>query len=505
MTNYTNHREKVVIIKSLLNAFHQEEILYCHWKSNEHLEASMTADTDLDILFDEKQKKNLVILLNKLGFKKFNSITQKQYRDIEDFVGLDVISGKVVHLHAHFKLTLGEAFLKSYQLNFTGQVLDSRVFDNTFDIWIINPSFELILLYLREALKIRNRDIIKMIIKNKANYTGNILNEYMWLKNQTTDLGIENILKSIFNNYKAVYDLVTGPFDRRKILKLSRLIKKEFKKYRLYSATHALVLRWYREASVKIYKKSALFFNRPIVSHRINPRGGLIVAVIGADGSGKSSIVANLYSTFCKKLDVYQIYFGRGDGKISWARQILSDFKKKIVPVQPGKPGLNLKQNTAVKRKGAFANIYKCLLALLVANEKKKNLKLMVAAKKKGMLVICDRFPQNQIMGYNDGPLLNHLSKSHNLVLRAIAKFEAKVYAEAERNPSDLLFKLIANADIVGARKPNETSREKLEAKIEGFKKLKFSENCNVVNVDAAQPLKEVLSIIKRELWDVYK
>jgi hypothetical protein len=28
----------------------------------------------------------------------------------------------------------------------------------------------------------------------------------------------------------------------------------------------------------------------------------------------------------------------------------------------------------------------------------------MQQAKEKGMLVICDRYPQNQVIGYNDGP-----------------------------------------------------------------------------------------------------
>jgi hypothetical protein len=47
----------LIVIDNLLRDFHEHEILYCHWKSNEHLQASMLADTDLDVLFAIKKKR----------------------------------------------------------------------------------------------------------------------------------------------------------------------------------------------------------------------------------------------------------------------------------------------------------------------------------------------------------------------------------------------------------------------------------------------------------------
>jgi hypothetical protein len=495
---------KLSLIANLLDAFHECGINYCHWKSNEHLNASMTGDTDLDVLFDEKQKDQLLLLLEELGFKKFDSIKEKQYKDIEDFIGLDFQSCKVVHLHAHFRLTMGEAYLKGYQLDLEEKILNSRVFDETFGIYCTNPAFELILLYFREALKIRNRDIAMMYLKNKVQYHGNILNEYNWLKQKCTDQEIEEILKTLFVNYQPIYELVVGKFNRKELLKLSALIKKEFKSHRLFSPSKALMLRWYREVSVKLYRKSSRLLNRPIISQRINPRGGLVIAVIGADGSGKSTVIANLEATFRKKLDVYRIYLGRGDGKISWARRMLLGLKKRVVAPKAEKQKKKPELGTATKKKGLIASIYKCIEALIVANEKRKNLKLMHTAKKKGMLVICDRFPQNQVMGYNDGPLLHFLSASPNPIFRAISRMEARVYARAERNPPDVLFKLIADAKVVEARKPGETSLEMLEAKIAGVKKLKFADTCKVVTVDATQPLAKVLSTVNKKIWDAY-
>ncbi|MBK0401921.1 hypothetical protein I5M27_02925 [Adhaeribacter sp. BT258] len=490
------------LVKNLVAAWHENNILYCHWKSNEHLAASMTGDTDLDVLFDENQKEKTIEILHELGFKRFHSISQKEYKDIEDFLGLDLESGKVIHVHAHFRLTMGEMYLKGYQLNFENKILETRYFNETFGIYCSSPAFELVLLYIREALKLRHRDQGLMYVFNKIKYTGNTQTEYEWLRKQAKNEDIERILKGIFQNYEPIYQFITGSFNRRELFKLADLIRNEFRDNRLHSPLEALVLRWYREVTVKVSRKLARLLNQPILAQRINPRGGMVVAVIGADGSGKSTVTANLQATFRQKLDVYRIYYGRGDGRISFPRKVLQAFKKTAKPKAASKESQVKNGRVSGKKSGLVANIYQCLEALLVAHEKSSNLNRMQKARAKGMLVICDRFPQNQLMGYNDGPLLHHLRNSGNPIFKRIAAYEARVYARAENTPPDAIIKLIADAEVVEARKPGETSLEKLETKIAGIKKLQFGKSCKTITIDATQPLQQVLTSVKQNIWE---
>jgi thymidylate kinase len=264
----------------------------------------------------------------------------------------------------------------------------------------------------------------------------------------------------------------------------------------------ATILRWYREVAVKVNSKLSKVLSRPVVTQRVHPRRGLIVAVIGADGSGKSTVIGNLQATFQKKIDVYNVYMGRGkSGDISWQRKILKGFKKEYSKIHPGENRLVDGDVFMDDRRSLKFKLFKCVEALAVARERRKKLKMMQTAKSKGMLVICDRFPQNQLMGYNDGPALNYLLHSKNVFIRWCARREARTYKLTEDNPPDILFKLVADADVIAARKPSKASLKALNLKIEGIMGLKVSRDCAVVTIDANQPLNEVLILIKRDLW----
>ena len=58
------------IIEQLLNDLNSNGISYCHWKSNEHLEAAANGNTDLDILFAENQSQRAIEILKRNKFNK---------------------------------------------------------------------------------------------------------------------------------------------------------------------------------------------------------------------------------------------------------------------------------------------------------------------------------------------------------------------------------------------------------------------------------------------------
>ena len=89
---------------------------YCHWKSNEHLGAGLDGLTDLDILMESNNREKGVQILRDLNFIQCNSQYGSRYPYVEDWIGFDMETGSLVHIHLHFMMVTGHRGLKEYNL-----------------------------------------------------------------------------------------------------------------------------------------------------------------------------------------------------------------------------------------------------------------------------------------------------------------------------------------------------------------------------------------------------
>ena len=100
------------IAKSLIDWWNEQDVLYCHFKSNEHLLAGLNGDTDLDILMDPMHRKQGIAGLHKVGYKQFRSQMGAQYPQVEDWIGMDYETGRLSHIHLHYHLITGQKYIK---------------------------------------------------------------------------------------------------------------------------------------------------------------------------------------------------------------------------------------------------------------------------------------------------------------------------------------------------------------------------------------------------------
>ena len=61
-------------------------------------------------------------ILAELEFKRFSAVPSRAYPGIEDYLGMDRATGTLVHLHVHYRLTLGERYIKGYRLPWEEEV-----------------------------------------------------------------------------------------------------------------------------------------------------------------------------------------------------------------------------------------------------------------------------------------------------------------------------------------------------------------------------------------------
>ena len=277
------------LIRNLFKSFHNQNIIYCHWKSNEHLEASFKGDTDFDMLFDSSQKAEVKRIFSENGFVLFNPPYNRRYNDIEDFIAIDYEQNKIIHFHTHYSLEIGTSGLKEYRYAIEDSVLATRVFSTDFECYLIDPSYELLLLIIRLSLKV-SLDWKSNFQNNKEIVLANI--ELDWLKERVSfeslmklieDLGIpyhrEEVL-NIYNKgfeYKSLYS-VSLQKNNIKDLERENFLKINFDKWS----------KWLYFQYGRVLRKTGISY---IIKQRINQEGGFSIAVLGSDGSGKSTLL----------------------------------------------------------------------------------------------------------------------------------------------------------------------------------------------------------------------
>src|SRR5206468_4222048 len=167
----------------VLCALDRAGVTYCHWKSNEHLQAALDAETDLDLLVDAAKIDAFYQVLGELSFRRGRVAPSRNDVGLEDFLGIDPLTRRLVHFHVHYRLATGEPRLKRFRLPWERVVLDTRVRDPS-GVWITAPALEVVLLVVRQALKLRARDVVwKAVRRGERPATGR---EYEYLLARTS-------------------------------------------------------------------------------------------------------------------------------------------------------------------------------------------------------------------------------------------------------------------------------------------------------------------------------
>lgn len=465
-------------IRLLLDCLEEANIEYCHWKSNEHLSDSMNGDTDLDMLFRHGQYVQVSEALAKAGLKRFRAMPLMQYNAIEDYIGFDKDTGKIWHLHLHYRLTWGEKHLKGYTTNWGDVILDNRVYDSVFGIYVSRVQDELVLLFCRIALKNRWRDILRDL-------GGDDLAEMAWLKERCTKSEFMDAACSLLSEKtaKIVFELYEcSPVKKHDFARLQKALRIELSHYSGYMAIGSFLTRSRRElfwAIGAVLRRVGIAESaRPY--RRIMPQGGCVVAFLGCDGAGKSTTIKKVKKEFSKKIDVSCFYLGSGDGSSSLLRLPMRFVAKRV-----GGRGVGQKMESPGSKKSFKRGLYrlcKIVWAVALAKEKAKKLKRIAKARNKGMLVLCDRYPQAVLSGHGDGPLLDRYREKPGF-MGQIAEWERSIYRSSEKNPPDLLVKLMVPTDVAICRKPEMTASE-IEQKKSIVQRIDFGGNTVVVWTD---------------------
>jgi hypothetical protein len=177
----------------------ENDILFCSWKSNPHAEQGLKGLTDIDLLVERSHADRLERLLVEQGFKRLVPPGGAGYPGIEDWLGCDARSAKLIHIHLHYQILTGLPGIKEFRIPWERLILKTRVRNmRCGPLWVTDPNLEIIILLVRSALKHNSIDALLARMRGKK-YLGNMFEELDLLSEIVTRRDVESYASELLD------------------------------------------------------------------------------------------------------------------------------------------------------------------------------------------------------------------------------------------------------------------------------------------------------------------
>lgn len=432
-------------------------IAYCQFKSTEHLNASFDGKTDFDLLVSPQDASRFNQLLFQWGFKQRYAHKDSLYPGTENYLWYDVVNQQMHHLHVHYRLIFGEKGFKNYRWKVESDFIENAILHPDYPLKIAPLYLELPLLIIRSILKHRNNIDKKL--------PDDLTRELMYLISQLPDGRLAGIAVS-----NDLYGLMQTFVDEFNADTLSPMTLNDYK-----TQLMPLLKCWQRYTDEEL----STFVNTSVDSAKLSrwlSNSGCQIAIIGADGAGKSTLVSDCEKWLNYKLEAKQFYLGQN----------------KALTQQASKQSLLSSVFLAKKKPNQH---------ILYAQHRKEMLLAGQSFASAGGVALYDRYPLKEFHTMPlpmDGPRLKEDETGY--------QEEQQIYQLLPDYP-DLLIVLKVDEAVAVKRKPENTEgrpRVILHDKIEAINQLCENppEYCNLVVIDANQPYSDVEKHVKSIIWD---
>lgn len=483
------------LLLAVLREFHRHKLSYCYWKSSRRVREVLAGESDLDLLVAREDQHRAQMILLGRGLKLFPDTAGRAHPAVSSYLGYDEPSGRIIHLHLHFRLIVGEPLFKNYRLPWEAGILERAILHPILPIRVLDAATETLLLVVRSVVDVSRTDPVS--VWNRAATKRKFELDRRDLVKRLDPATLRQRAGEVFATDTAdsiVEAVFWGrPIDRN--FRLRRCLRRELAAYRSYNLVEARLRAGTRAALWVAGNLNKRFLCAPRPWNRRAPGGGRVVALIGVDGSGKSTVATAIRTWLGSEIDVIPLYFGTGDGRPSLLLRPLKMMVPMISRLCGTKPKGASHGRVSDRVPGRLYSLLMMVWATAVALEKRGKLRAAQRGASRGLVVVADRYPQDEDAEYNDGPLLPRLMR----VPRQLRLFEARAYKLAKRFPPDLVLKLEVTPETAKRREP-EMDMALIRKRVEAARGLAFS-GARVVRVDAERPLPDVIRSVKQEVW----
>ena len=497
------------IVNRITSSWEKQNIRYLHFKSNKNLDKSFAGKGDFDILVDKRRLSDVERTLIECGAKRFNKPRYGVYPGVDNWLLFDTESGLLHHLHLHYQLASGKKLLKEYVIPWDQFLFETRVKHPTFDIYISRPEAELLLLTVRAVIKSRLSDYIKSFFGLYRTHPS-LAEERKELVARVDTETVKDYAKRLFPDMEserlAAISLEPN-WNSRTFICANRLVRRELAINRRYSGFSATLISAGLNAGDKWNKLLRRVFDRRRIEKKVSLSGGLIIAFVGVDGSGKSTTKEKIYQWMRSQIECKRFYMGTGDGKVNLLAYVLKKARavKKNQPTgSPPANGASADKPTETKSKKTL--IRKMLGAVMVYSVEKSNRKKLIEMNRyrlEGGISLLDRYPQIESEGQNDGPKITVYRRMFKAsrFLDYLCRKEKDALDIVRTVKPDIVFRLNISAETSMTRKPEQKDITTMQRKIDQLNGISF-QNARIIDINGEQPYEEELLEIKRIIWE---
>jgi len=217
-----------------------------------------------------------------------------------------------------------------------------------------------------------------------------------------------------------------------------------------------------------------------------------LIAVVGSDGSGKSTVSSVLLDWLGEQYLTEYCHLGKKTGH--WGRAIAR------LPLMGKRLDRKIVKTTHSARAQGRVGPLSAVVVFALSMRRVLKFRRMLRVRRTGAIIVTDRYPQVAVPGPMDGPGL-FLSPRDSLVARVLGRLEHRLYAWMASHPPDLVIRLNIDLQTAIDRKPDHRASS-LERKVADVPRLKFV-GSRVIDLDGTQPLESVIRTAKAAVADL--
>jgi thymidylate kinase len=471
----------LALVSELCAQLATEGVSWCHFKSNTFLDRSRTGENDLDLLIARPDEHRFSAVMHRLRFKL--ATRRGQLPGVLDYYGRDDETGRTVHVHAHYQLVVGDDLTKSYRLPLESAFLASALPEGEF--LVPPPELELILLVIRLTLKHLTWDAVAL---RRATIPASARSELADLESRAEGPEVEHRLA------RALPFVGRQTFEECRLALASgagRIAGIRAGKSLLADLTPCARRSRAADVGLKLWRRSAevgaRLASRP-APHKQPAAGGAIIAIVGADGAGKSTAVEELAGRLGRTFWVVPAHLGKPPK--SWTTRVLRNLARGrsaylLLARRLGRPAPSRATQDSV-------------LATALARDRYLTVRRIRRIATNGGLVLCDRFPLRELK-LMDGPRVERVRDPDRWrrLTDWLAARELRYYQAV--TPPDVLIVLLVDPETGVARQPTE-SADSIRSRWREVWSVDWDAVAAHV-VDAGQPREAVLSRLESIIW----